>query len=111
TSLICHAHAWNNKRPIPKLDCTFISAQVICKDSAPKYPNNKQLIDYLEEVAERTSGHSRVWNLSFNQIIESVKDPEVSYLGHQISKISRKNDILPVISIGNTKHNTAGTAL
>src|SRR5690606_37581853 len=111
TSLVCHAHAWNNNRPIPKLDCTFISAQVICKSSAPKHPNNQQLIDYLEKVASETSKHARVWNLSFNQIIENVREPEVSHLGHQISRITRKHGILPVISIGNVSHNSINSIL
>lgn len=110
-SLICHAHAWNNNRPIPKLDCTFISAQAICKSSAPKSPNNSQLVDYLEEVARKTKKHSRVWNLSFNQTIKNNKTDEVSYLGHQISKISRKHGILPIISIGNTDHNFIDSSL
>ncbi len=110
-SLICHAHAWNNNRPLPKLDCTFISAQVICKETALKHPNNQQIIDYLKHIAKQTAGYSRVWNLSFNQLIDVVKDPEISYLGHHISKIAREFDILPVISIGNTNHNSISKAL
>ncbi|MBP8170943.1 MAG: S8 family peptidase [Pseudomonas sp.] len=104
-SLICHAHAWNNNRPLPALDCTFISAQAICKDSAPKTPNHRQLIKYLEKVAEQTSQHSRVWNLSFNLVASSRTKEEVSYLGHKISELARKYDILPVVSAGNINHN------
>ena len=110
-SLVCHAYAWNNNRPLPKLDCNFISAQAICKESAPKHPNNQQLVDYLESIAASTVRYSRVWNLSFNQLIERLKDPEVSFLGHKISMIARKYGVLPVISIGNTGHNSVGRHL
>jgi hypothetical protein len=104
-SLICHAHAWNSNRPLPELDCTFISAQAICKDSAPKSPNQRQLLQYLEKVALATSGHAKVWNLSFNQVASTGSIDEVSYLGHEVSKLARKYNILPVISAGNINHN------
>lgn len=110
-SLVCHAHAWNNNRPLPKLDCNFISAQAICKENAPRHPNSQQLVDYLETIAASTSSYSKVWNLSFNQLIHKVKEPEVSFLGHKISTIARKYGILPVISIGNTGHNSVGREL
>lgn len=104
-SLVCHAHAWNNNRRLPSLDCTYISAQVICKDSAPKTPNHDQLIRYLEEVAKLTSEHAKVWNLSFNTVASLSTKDEVSRLGHRINKIARKYGILPVISAGNNYHN------
>lgn len=104
-SLVCHAHAWNNNRPLPTLDCTFISAQAICKESAPKTPNHGQLINYLERVAQQTSQHSKVWNLSFNLVASSNTKEEVSYLGHKISELARKYNVLPVISAGNIDHN------
>lgn len=110
-SLVCQAHAWNNNRPLPELDCTFISAQAICKESAPKSPTSSQLMDYLRKVAEETSGISKVWNLSFNQLVGSVEAAEVSYLGHQINKLAREFDFLPVISAGNTNHNSASKAI
>lgn len=100
-SLICQGHAWNNNRPLPNLDCTFISAKAICKDSAPKFPTHYQLIKYLELVAEKTKGESHVWNLSFNQITPSKSAEEISYLGHEISRLAREFNFLPVISIGN----------
>lgn len=111
TSLVCHAHAWNKNRPLPDLDCTFIAAQAICKESAPKSPTNNQLINYLETIAKKTSQISRVWNLSFNQLKNSVTTPEVSYLGHQISRIAREFNILPIISIGNSSHNNISKLL
>lgn len=106
-SLICHAHAWNNQRPLPELDCTYISAQVICKDSVPKTPNHHQLLRYLEDVAQKTSEYSKVWNLSFNTVASLISKEEVSLLGHRLSKLARKYKILPIISIGNQDHNPA----
>ncbi|MFJ2463181.1 S8 family serine peptidase [Pseudomonas sp. NPDC087615] len=104
-SLVCHAHAWNADRPLPALDCTFISAQAICKDSALKTPNHRQLLAYLDHVAQETAPYSKVWNLSFNLMASAAKKEEVSYLGHELSKIARKYNILPVISAGNIGHN------
>lgn len=110
-SLICHAHAWNKHRTLPELDCTYISAQVICKDSVPKTPNHHQLLRYLEDVAQKTLGHSRVWNLSFNTVASLTSKEEVSLLGHKLSKLARKYNILPVISAGNLNHNPAAGIL
>ena len=106
-SLVCHAHAWNNQRALPKLDCTYISAQVICKNSAPKTPSHNQLLRYLEDVAQKTAGHAKVWNLSFNTVASLASNEEVSLLGHKLSKLARKHNILPVISAGNHDHNPA----
>ncbi|CRM76720.1 S8 family serine peptidase [Pseudomonas sp. 8 R 14] len=104
-SLVCHAYAWNNQRPLPELDCTYISAQVICKDSVPKTPNHHQLLRYLEDVAQKTAGYAKVWNLSFNTVASLTSTEEVSLLGHRLSKLARKYNILPVISAGNRDHN------
>ncbi|MGS0737825.1 S8 family serine peptidase [Pseudomonas sp. GG8] len=101
TSLICHAHSWNNNRSLPQLNCKFISAQAIAKRSAAKSPSLNQLISYLKAVAKETGQHSKVWNMSFNQEKPSLSKTEVSYLGHEISKIAREYGILPIISIGN----------
>ena len=110
-SLVCHAHAWNKSRPLPELDCTFISAQVICKDSVPSTPNHRQLLRYLEDVAKKTSKHARVWNLSFNTVSSLTSPDEVSLLGHRLSKLARKYDILPIISAGNICHNPTSKTL
>lgn len=110
-SLVCHAHAWNKNRPLPELDCTFISAQVICKDTVPKTPNHRQLLRYLEDVAQKTASHSKVWNLSFNTVSSLTSPDEVSLLGHRLSKLARKYDILPIISAGNINHNPKSKTL
>ena len=100
-SLICQAHSWNNNRSLPPLNCKFISAQAIAKRGAPKSPSLHQLVAYLKKVAKDTADHTKVWNMSFNQEKPSLSKTEVSYLGHEISKIARDFDILPIISIGN----------
>ncbi|MGN9498030.1 S8 family peptidase [Pseudomonas syringae pv. aptata] len=100
-SLICQAHSWNNNRSLPPLNCRFISAQAIAKRGALSSPSLHQLVAYLKTVAKETSEHTKVWNMSFNQEKPSLSKTEVSYLGHEISKIARTFDILPIISIGN----------
>ena len=100
-SLICQAHSWNNNRALPPLNCKFISAQAIAKRGAPKSPSLRQLVSYLKSIAKDTAPHSKVWNMSFNQEKPTLSKHEVSYLGHQISKIAREFGILPIISIGN----------
>lgn len=106
TSLVCHGYAWNNNLSLPELDCNFISAQAINKLGVTKQPTSDQFISYLRQVAAQTKDISSVWNLSFNEIAPSLNPSEISFLGHEISKLAREFDILPVISIGNvTKHN------
>lgn len=100
-SLICQAHSWNNNRSLPPLNCKFISAQAIAKRGATKSPSLHQLVTYLKTVAKDTAEHTKVWNMSFNQEKPSLSKTEVSYLGHEISKIARDFEILPIISIGN----------
>lgn len=101
TSLICQASAWNNKLALPALECKFISVQAIIKDDIPKQPTTDQFVNYLWDVAEETKEVSSVWNLSFNERSPSYNKQEISYLGHEINKIARQYNILPVISIGN----------
>ena len=110
TSLVCHGHAWNNNLSLPELACRFVTAQAITKDGVKKQPTQDQFIDYLEEVAKKTKDISRVWNLSFNEIMPSKNPDEISSLGHKINSIARKYDLLPVISIGN-KNKTGNTLL
>ena len=100
-SIVCNGYAWNNKLHLPKLDCRIIPAQAIAKGSVIDQPTPTQFIEYLKGVAERTKGHSRVWNLSFNERDGLDTNSFVSYLGHEISKLARCYNILPIISIGN----------
>ncbi|AWA39114.1 hypothetical protein DBV33_11085 [Pseudomonas fluorescens] len=101
TSLVCQGHAWNNNLVLPELACRFVTAQAITKSGTKKQPTQDQFIDYLREVATETEKISKVWNLSFNEIAPSSNPDEISFLGHEINKISRDFGILPIISIGN----------
>ncbi len=100
-SLVCHGYAWNNNLSLPELECNFISAQAINKKTVTKQPTSEQFINYLRQIAHQTKHKAKVWNLSFNESYPSLNPAEISYLGHEINKIARENNILPVISIGN----------
>ncbi len=101
TSLVCHGYAWNNNLSLPEVDCNFISVQAINKVGVIRQPTADQFITYLRSVAEETKGVANVWNLSFNETSPTASTGEISYLGHEIGKIAREYNILPVISIGN----------
>jgi hypothetical protein len=79
--------------------------QAIAKIDMNPQPTTEQFINYLREVAVKTKGISSVWNLSFNQIIPSDSNDEISHLGHGINSVAREFSILPVISIGNVSKN------
>lgn len=101
TSVICQGSAWNNNLALPDLECNFVSVQAINKRNIPVQPTSQQFINYLRDVAEKTKEVSSVWNLSFNEGSPTFSSSEISYLGHEINKIAREFNILPVISIGN----------
>ncbi|MDD0974268.1 S8 family serine peptidase [Pseudomonas fontis] len=101
TSLVCNGFSWNNKLSLPSLNCRFVTAQAIAKSGTPKQPTQSQFLNYLRGIAKETSSYAKVWNLSFNELMPSVNSSEISYLGHEINKIAREFNILPVISIGN----------
>jgi hypothetical protein len=100
TSLVVHAHAWNNRLSLPDLICRFATVQAVPRRDANHVSNPEQLIEYLR-LAMRAYPEARVWNMSFNQA-EPDDDPNiVSYLGHEIAALAREHNVLPVISIGN----------
>ncbi|MBU9849230.1 S8 family serine peptidase [Rahnella aceris] len=105
TSVICQGSAWNNNLILPKIECNYISIQAINKPKVILQPTSEQFINYLRDVAKKTSGVSKVWNLSFNEAEPSQNGEEISYLGHEINKIAREFNILPIISIGNVSKN------
>ncbi|OYT83625.1 MAG: hypothetical protein CFE50_11645 [Pseudomonas sp. PGPPP4] len=109
TSLVCQAHEWNNNLSLPDHFCRFVTAQAITKDDAPSQPTHEQFISYLRSVAEHTAAEAKVWNLSFNERSPSKNPDEISFLGHEINKIAREFDILPVISIGNSSAKNSAT--
>ncbi|QDI18314.1 hypothetical protein FBF86_10175 [Serratia marcescens] len=100
-SLVCHGYAWNNNLSLPEVECNFVSVQAINKVGVRRQPTADQFISYLRGVAEETKGISNVWNLSFNESRPKMANDEISYLGHEIGRIAREYNILPVISIGN----------
>ncbi|EQA1173111.1 hypothetical protein AT483_15875 [Escherichia coli] len=104
-SLLCHGYAWNNNLNLPKLQCSYISAQAIAKRGVLKQPTPDQFLNYLRMVADKTSSIAKVWNLSFNEDAPHYNCNEISYLGHKISLLAREFGILPVISIGNVSKN------
>jgi len=107
TSLICNGFAWNNNLSLPELNCRFVTAQAIAKAGTTEQPTQNQFLEYLNDIAEETSKYSKVWNLSFNELLPSANPKEISYLGHEINKIARNFGILPIISIGNVSSDNA----
>jgi hypothetical protein len=102
SSLVVHAHAWNNELDLPELTCRVGTVQAIPRQGANFTASPQQLIDYLHLVA-RNHPEARVWNMSFNAIAPEDDPGLVSYLGHEIALLARANDILPVVSIGNRR--------
>ncbi|MGE4774699.1 S8 family serine peptidase [Yersinia enterocolitica] len=107
TSVVCLGSAWNNNLSLPELECNFISIQAINKQNVSVQPTSEQFINYLRGVAIETAELSKVWNLSFNEGEPSYANDEISYLGHEINKIAREYNILPIISIGNVSKTNA----
>lgn len=100
TSLIVHAHAWNNNLQLPALECRIGTVQAVPRQGTNTVANPEQLVEYLRQVA-RAYPDAKVWNMSFNQVEPEVDADVVSFLGHEIATLARQAGILPVISIGN----------
>lgn len=100
TSLIVNGHEWNDDLSLPNLFCRVGTVQVLVKkDHADKSPEIPAIIRYIDSVIA-AQPETKVWNFSLNQPCEC--DPfEVSELGHAITQLARKHNILPVISAGN----------
>lgn len=99
TSLVVHAHAWNNNRPLPPLNCRVGTVQAVPHRNSRHPFNTTALIDHLTQVF-RDHPETRVWNISANE--EAPFNPnDISYLGHELTLLARQHGILPVISIGN----------
>lgn len=100
SSLVVHAYAWNNNRNLPALECRIGTVQAIPRRNSIRYVNEDELINYLDAVA-RAHPDTRVWNISANQAGHSLDHDEVSFLGHELTRIARERNILPVVSVGN----------
>jgi hypothetical protein len=100
SSLAIHAHAWNNNRELPSINCRIGTVQAVPNSRGSATFNESELVEYLELVA-KAHPDTRVWNISANQN-GLVTDPEeVSALGHELALLARKYNLLPVISVGN----------
>lgn len=99
TALAVHGHAWNANLPLPALFCRVGTAQAVPKAGANHPPDPQKLISYLDRVMARHR-NTRVWNMSFNEILPCDPD-QVSFLGHEIARLARIHDALPVIAAGN----------
>ncbi len=108
-SLVVHGSAWNTHLSLPTLVCRIGVAQAIAKDASGG-ANRTAFRSYLRSVIERHHGDTKVWNFSFNEPVDGDDRLEMSELGHEIHKIAREYDVLPVISIGNVDPNN-GTRL
>ena len=106
SSLAVHAHAWNSNRNLPELDCRIGTVQAIPKQGSRCSVDEHELIDYLDVVA-RAHPDILVWNISANQVGAGLDHDEVSILGHELTRIARERDILPVVSVGNAEPNNS----
>jgi hypothetical protein len=107
-SVVIHGHEWNNNLPLPELYCQIGVAQALANPNSGLPANPQGLIAYLDNAMSRHP-ETRVWNLSWNEQCEA--DPVyVSWLGHELSVISRKHNTLLVISAGNVS-NTQGSRI
>lgn len=97
-SLIVNGHAWNNNRPLPKLNCRVGIVQAIAKRDALVGLNEYDLLGYMEAVA-RTQPGTKVWNFSAN--LPPLGTDRVSALGEGLTQFARSMRVLPVVSIGN----------
>lgn len=99
TSLIVQGHDWNNGLSLPELYCQIGVVQAISRRGSGVLIDPESFINYLDAVMGAYPS-TRVWNLSLNE--PGACDPEkVSYLGHQLARLARKHNVLPVISTGN----------
>ena len=100
SSLVVHGSAWNTHLALPSLVCRIGVAQAIARDASGS-ATRTAFRSYLQSVIARHHGETKVWNFSFNEPVDGADHLEMSELGHEIHKIAREFDILPVISIGN----------
>ena len=99
-SLVVQGHAWNGNLSLPKLHCRVGTAQAVPKSDLAYPLNHERLVSYIHSVVV-AHPETKVWNLSFNEL-EPVDINAVSYLGHSFARIARANNVLFVISGGNS---------
>jgi hypothetical protein len=101
SSLVIQGGEWNPHLDIPTLHCRVGIAQAIAKTGHGS-ATRVAFKSYLREVVSRHSGDTKVWNFSFNEPADGRDPLEMSELGHEIHKLAREFNILPVIAIGNS---------
>jgi hypothetical protein len=50
TSLVVHAHAWNNQLPLPGLVCRVATIQAVARLGSNHATNPEQLVEYLRKM-------------------------------------------------------------
>jgi hypothetical protein len=105
SSLVVQGHAWNKNRVLPSLDCRIGSVQAVPRNDVQHDLDEHDLIEYRAAVV-REHPETRVWNISANY--DEGDDDRVSFLGMELSALSRAANILPVISVGNRKNGILG---
>ncbi|NTU50445.1 MAG: S8 family peptidase, partial [Desulfobulbaceae bacterium] len=100
TSLLVRGHTLNPELELPELICRVGTAQVLVRQNfLHKSPHPNALIAYLDKTIS-DNPDTKVWNISANTNSECAPF-EVSVLGHAITTLARKHNILPIISAGN----------
>ena len=56
SSLAVHAHAWNNKRNLPALECRIGTVQAVPHKNSAHPFDDQELIDYLDNIARTRPG-------------------------------------------------------
>lgn len=102
SSLAVHAHAWNNNRSLPALDCRIGTVQAVPQRNSAILLDEYELTEYLDAIV-RDRADTRVWNISANQGGPGLNPEAVSALGHELTLLARQRSILPVVSIGNVE--------
>jgi hypothetical protein len=98
TSLVVQGHDWNNNLKLAPLYCRFGTVQAIAKEGY-QGADPESFVAYLDAVVG-AQPETRVWNLSLNQPFDCDEE-NVSHLGHALTLLARKHDVLIVNSIGN----------
>ncbi|MCM2558015.1 S8 family serine peptidase [Alcaligenes faecalis] len=106
SSLVIQGGAWNTHLDLPNLICRIGVAQSIAKNNQGA-ASRVAFKSYLREVISRHHADTKVWNFSFNEPVHGYEPLEMSELGHEIHKIAREFNVLPVISIGNVDQNNS----
>ena len=106
-SLVVHGGSWNMHLDLPDLTCRIGVGQAIAKHGYGS-TSRPDFHSYLRSVISRYSNETKVWNLSFSEPVNAMARSEMSELGHQIHKIAREFNVLPVIAIGNVSPKNNG---